>query len=70
MATQIDTQGLSCPEPVLKTRQALASNDEQYEVLVDSNVAKQNITRFAQSAGYTVTENEKDGTICLQLSKK
>ncbi len=46
----IDTRGLSCPEPVLKTKKALTVNKE-FEVLADNETAKENILRFCSSAG-------------------
>ena len=33
---QVDARGLSCPEPVIMTKNALASNEAAYEVLVDN----------------------------------
>ena len=54
--TEIDARGLSCPIPVVKTKQALESNPtDDITVLVDSNVAKENVTRLAESKKYTVT---------------
>ncbi|NLW23414.1 MAG: preprotein translocase subunit TatB [Tissierellia bacterium] len=57
----VDARGRSCPEPVIMTKNALESNpDEPIQVLVDSQVAVENITRFATGKGYTV-DREKDG---------
>ncbi|MGN0663588.1 MAG: sulfurtransferase TusA family protein [Negativibacillus sp.] len=65
----IDARGLSCPQPVLLTKKALASNENAYEVLVDNATAKENVTRFANNSGYSVSVTEKDGDYCLSLSK-
>lgn len=65
----IDARGLSCPEPVVMTRNALTSGDDKYEVLVDAVAARENVTRFAQSKGYTVNVVENDGEYTLSLSK-
>ncbi len=65
----IDARGLSCPEPVVMTRNALTSGDDKYEVLVDAVAARENVTRFAQSKGYTVSVVENDGEYTLSLSK-
>lgn len=58
----IDARGYSCPQPVLMTKKALASKENTYSILVDTNAAKENVTRFATHAGYKVscevTDNE------------
>lgn len=41
----IDARGLSCPEPVILTRQAMMSGEAAYEVIVDNNTSKENVTR-------------------------
>lgn len=65
----IDARGLSCPQPVLMTKQALASNENAYEVLVDNGAAKENVTRFANHAGYNVSVSEENGDYRLTLTK-
>jgi tRNA 2-thiouridine synthesizing protein A len=53
--TEIDARGLSCPIPVTKTKQAMDKNPkEEIVVLVDSNVAKENVSRLAESKKYSV----------------
>ena len=32
----VDARGLSCPEPVVMTRKAMADKQAQYQVLVDN----------------------------------
>ncbi len=54
--TEVDARGLSCPIPVVKTKQVMESNPKDgITVLVDSNVAKENVTRLAESKKYSVT---------------
>lgn len=65
----IDARGLSCPEPVILTRKALASGDASYEVIVDNHASKENVTRFAEHQGYRVTVSENDGEYTLSLEK-
>lgn len=65
----VDARGLSCPQPVLLTKQALASKEKLYEVLVDNGTAKENVTRFARNSGYAVEVSERDGDYVLTLSK-
>lgn len=53
--TEIDARGLSCPIPVTKTKQAMEKNPaDEITVLVDSNVARENVTRLAESKKYLV----------------
>ena len=42
----VDARGLSCPEPVVMTRNAMAGKEPAYQVLVDTVAAKENVTRF------------------------
>ena len=65
----IDARGLSCPEPVILTRQALAGGAESYKVLVDNNASKENVTRYAEHQGYTVSVTENAGEFTLTLSR-
>lgn len=66
---KIDARGLSCPEPVILTRAALAGGEKEYEVLVDNNTSKENVTRYARHQGYQVSVSEQDGEYVLRLSK-
>ena len=49
----IDARGLSCPMPVVMTQKAVREEAPAVlEVLVDAQVAVENITRYARSQGY------------------
>ena len=50
----VDARGLDCPKPVIMTRDVIDGGADTIEVLVDNNVALENVTRFLQNAGYTV----------------
>lgn len=65
----IDARGLSCPEPVIMTKNALESKEAAYEVLVDNVTAKENVSRFAAHQGYQVTVEEKGEDYLLRLKK-
>ncbi len=65
----IDARGLSCPEPVILTRQAMMSGEAAYEVLVDNNTSKENVTRYAEHQGYSVHVAEAGGEFTLTLTK-
>lgn len=65
----IDARGLSCPEPVIMTRKALLSGEQSYEVLVDNPASRENVTRYAEHQGYSVSVSEQDGEYTLSLRK-
>lgn len=66
----IDARGRSCPEPVLMTQNAITSNENDYEVLVDNQTAVQNVTRFAAYNGFTVVVTEESNIFRMRLSRK
>ena len=66
---KIDARGLSCPEPVIMIRKAMASNEDSYEIVVDNVASKENVTRYAEHQGYQVSINEEDGEYTLTLAK-
>jgi tRNA 2-thiouridine synthesizing protein A len=58
---EVDARGFSCPIPVVKTKKAMKDNPgKELAVLVDSNVAKENVTRLGESEGYTVSDTKID----------
>ncbi|MFP4167796.1 MAG: sulfurtransferase TusA family protein [Desulfonatronovibrionaceae bacterium] len=71
MAETIDTRGLSCPQPVLDTMQALSRTSEsEVKVLVDTDASKENVSRAAQGKGWQVKElKESDGEYHLTLRR-
>lgn len=65
----VDARGESCPIPVIMTKKAMKSNEDYYEVLVDSKTPCENVTRFAQSQGYKVEVEDKGGEYLLKISR-
>lgn len=65
----IDARGLSCPEPVILLRKAMASKEVRYEMLVDNHAAKENTSRYAKSQGYEATVTETNGEYKLVFKK-
>lgn len=67
----VDCKGLSCPEPILKTKKALAElpPGAWLTVIVDNPAAKENVTLFAANAGYNVTLDENKGFFTLTIKK-
>ena len=52
----IDCRGLSCPEPVIRTKRELGSSPEGVCVLLDDGPPRENVSRFARNRGYQVVE--------------
>ncbi|GAB6158720.1 sulfurtransferase TusA family protein [Desulfotomaculum varum] len=70
MKRTVDARGLSCPEPVLLTRQALQEQKVgEITVLVDNKVAVENVTRAAESLGFRVLVQNENGDFILTLQK-
>ncbi len=66
----IDARGLSCPMPVVMTRKAVREEAPAVlEVLVDAQVAVENITRYARSQGYQVKAEPQGTDFQLTLTK-
>ncbi len=60
MAITIDARGLSCPQPVIKTKKALEESELPIDIIVDNKAASENIARFAFSQGYLTTMRQDD----------
>ncbi len=56
----VDARGFSCPEPVLMTRNALSGNPSEVAVWTDTEVSKENVSRFLRDRGYDVEFSEKE----------
>ena len=65
----LDARGLSCPEPVIMIRKAMTSKENAYEMLVDTQTSKENVTRYAEHQGYTVTVTENGEEYLLTMKK-
>ncbi len=69
---KIDCKDLACPEPVINTKNAIESLDDDsvLEVLVNSNSSRENVNRFAKNGGYTVSDEElEDGSVKITIVK-
>ena len=63
----VDARGLSCPQPVVLTMEALKKNAEAYEILVDNQTALNNVSRFAKNAGKTVSFTESGEDYIIEV---
>lgn len=68
MATVVDCRGLSCPQPVIQTKQALEAV-ERVTIIVDNPAARDNVARFGGSQGGKVAIDEKKDGIYITIEK-
>lgn len=58
---EVDARGLSCPEPIMLTADAIKGADGAVKVLVSEPHQKMNVEKFAKEKGKKTTATEKDG---------
>lgn len=71
MNEQVDARGLSCPQPVMlaeKKMQQLESGD--FEILVNTEAARENICRLAKNKGWEVKIIPQGSEYRLVLKKE
>ena len=51
MAVEINAMGKACPMPVVLAKQALDGGENDVTVVVDNQIAVENLTRLAESQG-------------------
>lgn len=69
---QVDARGYSCPTPLMMVQKTMKEKDAAViEVLVDTQCAVENVSRFADSHGYKVEiKPGEDGECQLLLNKE
>ena len=66
----VDARGYSCHMPVVMVQKAVkADAPAPLEVLVDSQTCVENVTRFGEKQGYTVSCASEGGDFRLTLRK-
>jgi len=68
MTKVIDARTLTCPQPVILTREALQEEDEVITI-VDNETARDNVSRLGKNQGCQVTVEQKEDGIYLTLTK-
>ncbi len=66
---ELDLTGLSCPEPVVRTKRALKENPQGVISIVDNRAALENVSRFGCAMGYNVKAMESDDTWRIEIKK-
>lgn len=70
MTMMVDARGLSCPQPVIVTRNAMKKVDEgPIEVLVETGTSRDNVSRMARKEGWQVDIQEVEDGFKLVLDK-
>lgn len=59
MMKEVDARGLSCPEPLMLTAEALKNADGPVKILVSEAHQRTNVEKFAKDRGKKVTTTEK-----------
>ena len=69
---RVDARGLSCPEPVIRARQAVAGlpAGEQAEIIVETETARENVLRAVRSQGCDAEATACDGGYRLIVTKR
>jgi len=71
MADKIDARGLSCPQPVILTNKKIKEMGKGvFEILVDTDTSRENISRLASEKGWQVEVNRVDEDYRLVLRKE
>ncbi len=66
----LDVRGLSCPQPAFLAKQALSKLDRGVlEVLLDSATSRDNVSRIARNAGWSIREETTPDGFRLVLAK-
>lgn len=66
----IDARGLSCPQPVILTQKAVSGGLKSFNIVVDTEVCLENITRFVKGKfgkEPSVKRSGDDITITIKL---
>jgi len=66
---KVDARGMSCPQPVLMAKKVLGENKDGFEILVDNNVAKENVSRFIKSVGLKAVVSESGEDFVIRAKK-
>lgn len=67
----IDCKGLKCPQPVINTKKFFDGIESgEAEVIVDNEVAKNNISKFCKSNNYKCSVEDKEGLYYIKVSKE
>ena len=59
----VDARGLSCPQPVLVTLEAIKkASESEFILLVDTDTSRENVIRAAETQGFTAAEIQEESS--------
>ncbi|UFS72715.1 sulfurtransferase-like selenium metabolism protein YedF [Geomonas sp. RF6] len=64
----LDVRGMACPMPVVSVKKALEADGAGLRVLLDDGAPRENVRRFAESRGYSVSEETVAGGYALTVT--
>jgi tRNA 2-thiouridine synthesizing protein A len=69
---ELDTRGLKCPLPILKTKKALADmqSGEVLKVISTDAGSMRDFQAFTQQTGHTLIEQTENGTEFVHILKR
>ena len=68
--TTVDARGLSCPQPVVLAKSFIDKKGSgEFEIIVDTGTARDNITRLAGNCGWAVAVRNDGADSILTLKK-
>jgi len=71
MTKTVDARGLSCPAPVLMTKKAVEKDTlDRFEVLVDNEAARQNVSRFLAAQNFSVSTNQEGSDFKINAQRQ
>lgn len=67
---KVDATGKSCPLPIIMTKNALKEIKEgMIEVLIDNEISKENVQKFAKESGYKYTTRQDGDVYTIEIIK-
>ncbi len=66
---KVDARGLSCPQPVVLVDRAIADGHTDLEILVDNEVARENVSRLLKRRGLEAIISENVSEIMIRTAR-
>lgn len=66
---KVDARGLSCPQPVVLVDRAIADGNTDLEILVDNEVARENVSRLINRRGMKTNISQNGSDIIIRAAK-
>lgn len=65
---KVNALGLACPVPIIRAKKALQNND-QIQILVDNEMAVQNLKKMADQLGYNYDAKKNGDQYAIEITK-